>query len=170
MSRVPAPIGWRIFPDASTGCWNWQGAINSTGYGQVRVNGKTRKTHRVMHELLVGPIRKGLELDHRCRNHTCCNPAHLEPVTHRVNSQRGIRSWQLLAKTHCPQGHPYSGDNLRLSRHGRNCRTCEKARNQPRDKAARKAYDAARYQLNKEAVKARVRENYYRHKLSEFPY
>lgn len=28
------------------------------------------------------------ELDHLCRRPACCNPDHLEPVTHRTNMRR----------------------------------------------------------------------------------
>lgn len=40
-------------------------------------------------------------------------------------------------KTHCPNGHPYAGDNLKLERGGkaRRCRTCERARLARRDRA-----------------------------------
>jgi hypothetical protein len=32
------------------------------------------------------------------------------------------------AKTHCPQGHPYIGDNIKLTKTGRACRTCHRER------------------------------------------
>lgn len=71
-------------------CWEWTGALfQGTGYGQVWADGTTRLAHRVVYELLVGPIPVGLDLDHLCRNRSCVNPAHLEPVTRRVNVQRG---------------------------------------------------------------------------------
>jgi hypothetical protein len=31
-------------------------------------------------------------------------------------------------KTHCPQGHPYEGSNLRVMKNGRKCRECERLR------------------------------------------
>lgn len=107
------------------GCWVWQGALNNKGYGQVGIDGKTRSTHRVAYELLVGPIPDGLHLDHLCRNRPCCNPAHLEPVTNKVNSERSERA----TKIRCIRDHALSGDNLiiRLRPGGltrRECRTC----------------------------------------------
>jgi len=39
---------------------------------------------------LCNQIPDGLESDHLCRNRGCVCPAHIEPVTSSVNSQRGI--------------------------------------------------------------------------------
>jgi hypothetical protein len=44
--------------------------------------------HRVAWELEHGPVPDGLTLDHRCCVRHCVNPAHLEPVSHKVNCQR----------------------------------------------------------------------------------
>lgn len=88
-----------------------------------------KRDHMVYRRLYVrffGPIPEGLELDHLCRNPACCNPWHLEPVTHQENSRRkegGFNS----KKTHCPAGHPYEGTNLRVRRGGRECLICYRA-------------------------------------------
>jgi len=77
-------------------CWEWTGSLfQGTGYAQVWADGTTRLGHRVVYELLVGPIPKGLELDHLCRVRSCVNPAHLEPVTHKVNMERGYAAVML---------------------------------------------------------------------------
>ena len=58
-------------------------------------------------------------------------PEHLEPVTVRENLLRGEGPSALHAKkTHCPQGHPYAGDNLYIhpTRGLRYCRTCGRER------------------------------------------
>lgn len=47
------------------------------------------RAHKWLYEQLIGPVPKGLELDHKCRNKLCCNPDHLELVTHRENTARG---------------------------------------------------------------------------------
>lgn len=44
--------------------------------------------HRVTYTLLRGRIPEGMELDHLCRNTTCVNPWHLEPVTGEENKRR----------------------------------------------------------------------------------
>jgi len=70
-----------------------------------------------------------LQLDHLCRNRTCCNPAHLELVTGRENLLRGdTLAAANAAKTHCIQGHPLADDNLYVANNGaRTCRTCQRA-------------------------------------------
>jgi hypothetical protein len=50
------------------------------------------------------------------------NPAHLEPVTHRVNVLRGT-----ALVTSCPSGHPYDDNNTSVSPRGhRMCRACHR--------------------------------------------
>lgn len=42
------------------------------------------------------------------------------------------------AKTHCPKGHPYSDENLRISKQGyRGCKTCHRERERLRQQARR---------------------------------
>lgn len=74
-------------------CWLWTGATNTKGYGSFSVGIGASKTrvgaHAWAYETLIGPVPGGCELDHLCRDHRCVNPAHLEPVPHRVNVLRG---------------------------------------------------------------------------------
>jgi hypothetical protein len=85
-------------------CWEWRGWRDRHGYGRIDVKRVSRLAHRIAYEILIGPIPDGLELDHLCRNTSCVNPAHLEPVTHRENMGRGT----FATKTHCPAGHLYA--------------------------------------------------------------
>jgi hypothetical protein len=75
--------------DVASPCWQWGGCINKEGYGRVTVNGVSQYAHRVAWLMFVGPVPDGLELDHLCRNRSCVNPDHLEPVTRSVNVSRG---------------------------------------------------------------------------------
>lgn len=103
-----------------------------TKQNPIKVNGKTFYAHRVSYMLAKGPISKGLEPDHLCRNPSCVNPGHLEVVTHRDNVLRGKAVTAINSrKDFCLRGHPLSGANLYLrpDRHGRECRACRKLDN-----------------------------------------
>lgn len=128
------PVAERFWAKVDRGgpgdCWLWVAGRNTDGYGRFKVGGRHVKAHRWAYESLVGPIPEGLEIDHLCRNPPCVNPAHMEPVVHRENLLRGdtLPAVQ-VARTHCPQGHPYAGDNLRVSSDGRRvCRACHRRR------------------------------------------
>jgi hypothetical protein len=103
-------------------CWIWPHALSESGYGRAFVSMDRRlvTVHRYLYEEMVGPIPDGLQLDHLCRNRACANPSHVEPVTSRENTMRGeTPAAHNARKTHCPLGHPLSGDNLRINYHGR---------------------------------------------------
>jgi len=55
----------------------------------VKVDGKEQRAHRAMYKREAGPIPEELQLDHLCRNKGCVRPDHLEPVTGKVNVNRG---------------------------------------------------------------------------------
>jgi hypothetical protein len=117
-----------------SGCWLWTACKSERGYGRIGVGGKALRAHRVAYEIFVGPIPDGLCLDHLCRNTSCVNPEHLEPVTCKVNVQRGMAGQNkreaAKARTHCLLGHELTPENtlIRFSGHGawrfRACRIC----------------------------------------------
>lgn len=115
-----------------SGCWHWLGGKSRKGYGHFQLG--TRKgvrAHRFVYEQLEGPIPEGLQLDHLCRNRTCCNPAHLEPVTLQENVSRGLTgkvNHRNSVKTHCTRGHEYNTKNtyVRPSGGTRSCKVCRR--------------------------------------------
>lgn len=122
-------------------CWPWLGCKNGSGYGDLYIDGRTRRAHRFAYELLVGPIPSGLTLDHLCRTRHCVNPAHLEPVTNKENLMRGVSFSALNAKkTHCKRGHEFTPENTVRPRDGRRrCRTCLNDRQRAKYHARRKS-------------------------------
>lgn len=138
-------------------CWPWLGYVEPSGYGhfQATYQGvRFTKSHRFGYHIASGPVPEGLDLDHVCHtrdeecragddcpHRRCCNPAHLEPVTERVNILRSTTGSAVNArKTHCIHGHPFAGDNLRITKQGtRLCMECRRAR-------GRRAYEAKKRQ------------------------
>jgi hypothetical protein len=130
--RTMEQLVWPNVPDRPEGeCWQWAGPMQSDGrYGLVRPHGRTIPAHRVVYELVIGPIPEGLHIDHLCNNPGCVNPAHLEPVTQGENNRRAAER-----QTHCINGHDYADpDNVRLIQRkrldgspGRRCRACDRA-------------------------------------------
>jgi hypothetical protein len=114
-------------------CWIWTGAL-SKGYGSFAARGYqgSRLVHRAIFEAHHGRIDSGLDLDHLCRVTACCNPAHLEPVTHAENLRRGEGLPAMIASrrgiTTCKRGHEFTADNTYVNpgNGGRRCRQCHR--------------------------------------------
>lgn len=101
-------------------CWEWQAYCGPNGYGQFRWDGRGLYAHIFGYELGHGRVPNGMEVDHLCRNTICCNPDHLEAVTHRENQRRSplnicfnptLRGPR-PPRTHCFRGHSLADGNL----------------------------------------------------------
>lgn len=85
----------------TTPCWVRRDSPNRNGYTRltVMVYGVKYDTvaHRYSYKIFIGPIADELLVDHKCRIRACCNPDHLEAVSHSENTRRGD-AWKSLAK------------------------------------------------------------------------
>jgi hypothetical protein len=112
------------------GCFVWTGAVDKLGYGRIGMQGKSKLAHRISYQHFVGEIPQGLELDHLCRNPSCINPSHLEAVTRKVNTDRGLcaetHKKRFAAMTHCKRGHEFTVENTYLhpKKQSRGCKIC----------------------------------------------
>jgi hypothetical protein len=122
---------WSCVKKTPKGCWLWTGTKSLGGYGQLYcgvINGKSVMTraHRFSYEIHVGPIPKGLTLDHLCRRPSCVNPSHLEPVTIKENTRRGFGPTAINSrKKFCTNGHEFTRANIIMRPTGRHCRECK---------------------------------------------
>jgi hypothetical protein len=142
-SPAPPLLGSRLWEHVrplANGCWQWTDRVSEKGYALAFISGRDRRVHRVIYELLIGPIPDGLLPDHTCRHPWCVNPLDLEPVTNRENVIRGY-----LARgydTHCAQGHLLTKANTYWRKDRaqpvRECRACRNAAGARRRERARK--------------------------------
>lgn len=81
MSNPHKPVAPRLEAKSTLvpfcGCKLWFGASVPAGYGNISVNGRLLRTHRVAWELVNGPIPQGLHVLHACDMPACINVAHL---------------------------------------------------------------------------------------------
>jgi hypothetical protein len=90
----------RIAFDELRGCWDLPLDREHDEKGRARypqlsnhnINAKNELAHRFVIRRMFGAIATEQYLDHICRSHACCNPTHLEIVSHTTNTRRGAKA------------------------------------------------------------------------------
>jgi hypothetical protein len=116
-------------------CWLWTGNCSPSGYGQITIDKKPVRVHRISYCLYHGIDLRDLKdlVLHTtdCPNRSCFNPAHLYAgdqvqnmadmlaVGHNTNKN----------KTYCKNGHEFTrGNTLLCKGNKRQCRMCTRLR------------------------------------------
>jgi len=86
------------------GCWEWQNSLDKDGYGQLMIDKKMYKPHRVAAYLWHGfNFESDKWILHHCDNPPCCNPEHLYIGNAKQNAQdrqRRGRSNSVIGSNH----------------------------------------------------------------------
>lgn len=117
------------YRESESGCWEWQHSLDRKGYGRFRArDGRSCMAHRWAYSTMRHPIPATLVLDHLCRNPRCVNPWHLEAVSSRTNTLRGVGTVAAInsGKRLCPRGHLLSR-TVEQGMARRRCKECQRA-------------------------------------------
>jgi hypothetical protein len=99
--------------DKTGNCWLWLGKKDD-GYGRWSPPGEKPQylVHRLSFAVLKEKIIDNLQIDHLCITRACLNPDHLEQVTTKENTRRGLAKIANTDPNLCPHGHEYDGEVL----------------------------------------------------------
>lgn len=79
LDNKPSPCHIWTGPDSGTG--------RGGGYGRMSLNSQTVAVHLVVYTHYFGYIPGKKQVDHKCNNRLCCNPSHLELMSHLRNQR-----------------------------------------------------------------------------------
>ena len=115
-------------------CWIWRGAIRGkSGYGCLKVEGKTYNAHRFVWFLTYKQFPKKLVL-HKCDNRLCVNPDHLFEGTQSDNMKDALKKGRIKIPVNIKEKH----HGQTLYRLGCRCEICY--RSQQEHNARRRNY------------------------------
>lgn len=80
INKKPSPCHIWTGPDSGNG--------RGGGYGRMSLDGQTVAVHLVVYTHYYGYIPSKKQVDHLCNQTMCCNPSHLELVSHKENQRR----------------------------------------------------------------------------------
>lgn len=104
--------------------------MRNLGYSCFTHAGVKYLAHIFAFEQYKGKVLTGNQVHHKCNYRRCCNPEHLESLTHIAHIAAELANITTInkVKTHCPQGHEFSAENTRIYKGHRSCKICIKAR------------------------------------------
>jgi hypothetical protein len=74
-----------------TGCWEWNGTFQSTGYGFFWYGNRNVYAHRYSYETFVSKISKNDVIMHLCDNPKCVNFNHLKSASQSDNMKDMVK-------------------------------------------------------------------------------
>lgn len=111
----------KIIVNPVSGCWEWQAAINKSGYGKFQIRSHhTSVAHRESYREFNGEITDGLFVCHKCDNKLCINPKHLWLGTHKENINDAQNKGRMPKVDHPSHNHYQYG--CRCDK----CKACQK--------------------------------------------
>lgn len=108
MSQSVNDVSSRLWSKVDEGsadeCWEFEGAINSSGYGSLLLIDSVRNAHRIAY-CVANDCLEDIDdikvIRHTCDNPSCCNPNHLLSGDRKLNTQdmleRGRGAMQKLS-------------------------------------------------------------------------
>lgn len=90
----PSKVEWRrilrkckrVDTGHASPCWIFTGRIDVDGYGEAKYRGAKRFTHRIAYAWQHGETPARRDVEHLCKQHACCNPAHLDTLPPKINA------------------------------------------------------------------------------------
>lgn len=131
---------WSKVEKTST-CWIWHGSVTTSGYGQLKYNGKRWRAYAFSFMLAGNTLPQGKELHHECGNRLCVRPDHLAALSHaeHLSLHKTLRQF-------CKRGHPWISGASRCQA----CYLAGKLKWRLANKEKMRAYLTVYYQNNKD--------------------
>ena len=97
-SDIKTVLFSKIYKDPNSGCWEWQGAKTTAGYGSLTFRKGRKYAHREIYKAVKGEIPAGDSVCHQCDNPGCVNPDHLFLGSHVQNMHDAMNKGRIPGK------------------------------------------------------------------------